>query len=129
MLAAIEHCITEQPPAGWVMVVEDGVMHWEPDPEGMNQQLPQLYFDPGFDDDPNYVVTPTWPEIPFNLPDTASKVIRSHHVPREQSVDLIAAQYAVIEDAARRYRPGRVTAIGFTVSTEDFHSHAYLDSN
>lgn len=34
MLTAIEHHITDQPPAGWVMVVEDGVMHWEPDPEG-----------------------------------------------------------------------------------------------
>jgi cell wall assembly regulator SMI1 len=112
MLAAIKHCITDQPPAGWVMVVEDGVMHWEPDPEGTNKRLPQLIFDPGFDDDPNYVVTPIWPEIPFNLPDTASKVIRSHHVPREQSVDLIAAQYAVIDDATRRYRPGRITSIG-----------------
>jgi cell wall assembly regulator SMI1 len=111
MLAAIEHHITEEPPAGWLMVVEDGAMHWEPDPEAMEQRTPQLIFDPGFDVDPNYVVTPTWPEIPFNLPDTASEVIRAHHVPREQSVDLIAAQHAVIDDATRRYSPGRITAV------------------
>lgn len=116
MLTAIEQRITT-PPEGWSLVVEGGVMHWEPDPGGTAPVQEELFFDPGFNDDPNYVVTASWPDIPFNLPDTASKVIRSHHVPQDQSVDLIAVQYAVMDDAARRYGPGRVTSI----STHGFY--------
>lgn len=116
MLTAIENQITE-PPEGWSLVVEDGVMHWEPDPCGTAPVQPELFFDPGFDNDPDFVVTPSWSEIPFNLPDTALKVIRSHHVPREESVDLIAVQRAVMDDAARRHSPGRVTSI----STHGFY--------
>lgn len=103
MLAAIESYISDGPPEGWKLVVEDGAMHWEVEVDDVPVVAapPRSVFAPGFETDPNYTVTPSWPEIPTDsLSDKSVAAIRSHHVPRDQSVDLIAVQQAVMDDAA-----------------------------
>jgi len=114
MIAHIERCIVDGAPEGWLIVVEDGAMHWEPAADGTRPAPPDTLYAPGAENNPDFVITPWWPDIEqslLGLPDTAREVISSHHVPRDQSVDLIAVQNAVIHDVARNYSPGQVTYI------------------
>lgn len=112
MVAHIENNIVDGVQDGWRIVVEDGAMYWEVDSSDTPSAPTNTFIDPGAADDPTFVVTPFWPDMEEALLGMPSAdVIRSHHVPRDQSVDLIAAQNAVIEDAARRYKTSRVTAI------------------
>ncbi len=88
-------------------------MHWEVEVEDVPVAAapPRLLFAPEFEDDPYYRVTPSWPEIPTdNLSEKSIAAIRAHHVPRDESVNLIAVQQAVMDDAARKYA-GHITAI------------------
>lgn len=109
MLQTIESYITEGPPQGWSIVVEDGAMHWEVEARSYSStSVPQGPAPvPAESTGP---VTPTWPDIPQDLPENAIKALRAHHVPRDQSVDLIAVQQSVIDDALRKYK-GPVTGV------------------